>query len=57
VQLIGSFMMLFMTERLQRGTWPFTIFGPVTLAGSSASCCATVSWVVVSAAAAGLGRP
>jgi MFS transporter, CP family, cyanate transporter len=54
-QLIGSFMMLFMTERLQRGTWPFTIFGPVTLAGLVGIVLCDGVWVVVSAAAAGLG--
>src|SRR4051794_11698162 len=54
-QLIGSFMMLFMTERLQRGTWPFTIFGPVTLAGLLGIVLCDGGWVVVSAAAAGLG--
>jgi len=54
-QLIGSFMMLFMTERLQRGTWPFTIFGPVTLAGLLGIVLCDGVWVVVSAAAAGLG--
>jgi MFS transporter, CP family, cyanate transporter len=54
-QLIGSFMMLFMTERLQRGTWPFTIFGPVTLAGLLGIVLCDGIWVMVSAAAAGLG--
>ena len=48
-------MMLFMTERLQRGTWPFTIFGPVTLAGLVGIVLCDGVWVVVSAAAAGLG--
>jgi CP family cyanate transporter-like MFS transporter len=54
-QLIGSFMMLFMTERLQRGTWPFMIFGPVTLAGLVGIVLCDGVWVIVSAAAAGLG--
>jgi CP family cyanate transporter-like MFS transporter len=54
-QLIGSFMMLFMAEKLQRGTWPFTIFGPVTLAGLLGIVVCDGIWVVVSAAAAGLG--
>ena len=48
-------MMLFMAERLQRGTWPFTIFGPVTLAGLIGIVLCDGVWVVVSAAAAGLG--
>ena len=54
-QLIGSFMMLLMSERLQRGTWPFTIFGPVTLAGLLGIVLCDGVWVVISAAAAGLG--
>jgi CP family cyanate transporter-like MFS transporter len=54
-QLFGSFIMLFMTERLQRGTWPFTIFGPVTLAGLLGIVLCDGVWVVVSAVAAGLG--
>jgi CP family cyanate transporter-like MFS transporter len=54
-QVIGSFMMLLMTERLQRGTWPFTIFGPLTLAGLLGIVLCDGVWVVVSAAAAGLG--
>lgn len=54
-QLIGSFIMLFMTERLQRGNWPFTIFGPVTLAGLLGIVLCDGVWLVVSAAAAGLG--
>ena len=47
--------MLFMAEKLQRGTWPFTIFGPVTLAGLLGIVLCDGIWVVVSAAAAGLG--
>ena len=54
-QLIGTFMMLFMSERLQRGSWPFTIFGPVTVLGILGIVLCDGVWVVVSAAAAGLG--
>lgn len=54
-QLIGSFAMLFMAERLQRGPWPFLIFGPVTLAGLLGIVLCDGVWIVVSAAAAGLG--
>ena len=54
-QVIGSFVMLFMAERLQRGTWPFTIFGPVALAGVLGIVLCDGVWVVISAAAAGLG--
>ena len=42
-QLIASFIMLAMTERLQRRSWPFTVFGPVTLSAYSASFSATAS--------------
>jgi CP family cyanate transporter-like MFS transporter len=54
-QLIGSFIMLFMAERLQRGAWPFTIFGPVTVLGLAGIVLCDGVWVVVSAAVAGLG--
>jgi CP family cyanate transporter-like MFS transporter len=54
-QLVGSFIMLAMTERLQRGSWPFTVFGPVTLLGILGIVLCDGIWVVVSAAAAGLG--
>ena len=32
-QLAGSFVLLAMAERLQRGSWPFTVFGPLTVLG------------------------
>jgi CP family cyanate transporter-like MFS transporter len=54
-QLVGSFIMLAMTERMQRGSWPFTVFGPVTLLGILGIVLCDGIWVVVSAAAAGLG--
>jgi MFS transporter, CP family, cyanate transporter len=54
-QVIGSFVMLFMPERLQRQNWPFTVFGPVTLAGLLGIVITDGIWIVVSAAAAGLG--
>ncbi len=54
-QVIGSFFMLFTAERLQRQSWPFTIFGPVTLAGLLGIVLCDGIWIVVSAAAAGLG--
>jgi MFS transporter, CP family, cyanate transporter len=54
-QVIGSFVMLAMAERLQRQSWPFTIFGPVTLAGLLGIVLCDGVWIVVSAAAAGLG--
>jgi CP family cyanate transporter-like MFS transporter len=54
-QVIGSFFMLVTAERLQRQSWPFTIFGPVTLAGLLGIVLCDGIWIVVSAAAAGLG--
>jgi CP family cyanate transporter-like MFS transporter len=54
-QVIGSFAMLVTAERLQRQSWPFTIFGPVTLAGLIGIVLCDGIWIVVSAAAAGLG--
>ena len=54
-QLIGSFAMLGMPERLQRGIWPFTIFGPVSALGLIGIVTGDDFWVVVSAAAAGFG--
>ena len=54
-QLFGSFIMLAMAERLQRGTWPFIVFGPFTLLGLLGIVLCDGIWIVVSAAAAGLG--
>jgi CP family cyanate transporter-like MFS transporter len=54
-QVIGSFVMLVTAERLQRQSWPFTVFGPITLAGLLGVVLTDGIWVVVSAAAAGLG--
>lgn len=54
-QLFGSFSMLVMSERMLRGSWPFVIFGPVTFAGLLGMVLCDGIWIVVSAAAAGLG--
>lgn len=54
-QIVGSFVMLAMPERLQRGSWPFTVFGPVTLLGLLGIVFCDGAWILVSAAAAGLG--
>ena len=54
-QLFGSFIMLAMSERLQRGTWPFTLFGPFTLLGLLGIVLCDGVWLVLSAAVAGLG--
>ena len=44
-----------MSERLQRRSWPFTIFGPVTALGLIGMVLCDGIWIVVSAAAAGIG--
>lgn len=54
-QVIGSFLMLAMSERLQRQSWPFVIFGPITIVGLIGIVMADGVWIVVSASAAGLG--
>jgi CP family cyanate transporter-like MFS transporter len=54
-QIIGSFLMLTMPERLQRQSWPFLIFGPVTMLGLIGIVMADGIWILVSASAAGLG--
>jgi CP family cyanate transporter-like MFS transporter len=54
-QVIGSFAMLITAERIQRQSWPFTVFGPVTLAGLLGIVLGDGFWIVASAAMAGLG--
>jgi CP family cyanate transporter-like MFS transporter len=54
-QLIGSCLMLAIPERLQRQSWPFTIFGPITLLGLIGIVACDGVWILVSAAAAGAG--
>jgi CP family cyanate transporter-like MFS transporter len=54
-QVIGSFVMLMTAERLQRQSWPFTVFGPLTVAGLLGVVLCDGIWIMVSAAAAGLG--
>jgi MFS transporter, CP family, cyanate transporter len=54
-QLVGSFFMLAMSERLQRQSWPFTIFGPVTVLGLIGMVVGDGVWILVSAAATGIG--
>jgi CP family cyanate transporter-like MFS transporter len=54
-QVIGSFVMLATPEWLQRKSWPFTVFGPVTLFGLLGIVLCDGIWVVISAALAGLG--
>jgi CP family cyanate transporter-like MFS transporter len=54
-QLFGSFFMLAMSERLQRQSWPFLIFGPITALGLIGMMLCDGIWIIVSAAAAGMG--
>lgn len=54
-QLIGSFVMLAMPERMQRGHWPFTVFGPITAIGLLGLVFCDGIWIQLSAAAAGIG--
>ena len=54
-QLIGSFFMLAMSERLQRKSWPFTIFGPITVLGLIGVVLCDGIWMLVSATALGIG--
>jgi MFS transporter, CP family, cyanate transporter len=54
-QLIGSFMMLAVPERLQRRSWPFTIFGPITVLGLVGLVLCDGLWLIVTAIATGIG--
>ena len=54
-QLIGSFFMLSMSERLQRQSWPFTLFGPLTVLGLIGIVAGDGVWILVAAAATGMG--
>ena len=54
-QLFGSFLMLAMSERLQRQSWPFLIFGPITALGLIGMMLCDGIWIIISAAAAGMG--
>jgi CP family cyanate transporter-like MFS transporter len=54
-QLIGSFIMLAMPERLQRQSWPFAVFGPLMALGSLGIVLTEGIWIVISATMAGFG--
>ena len=54
-QLFGSLIMLAMPERLQRQSWPFTVFGPLMALGSLGIVLTDGIWIVISAAMAGFG--
>jgi CP family cyanate transporter-like MFS transporter len=52
-QLVASFILLATAEHLQRHTWPFTVFGPLTLAGLLGVALGDGLWIVLSAAVVG----
>jgi len=54
-QLIGSFMMLMVPERLQRQSWPFTVFGPITLLALIGLVTCDGIWLIVMAIITGIG--
>ncbi|AMN38978.1 MFS transporter [Rhodoplanes sp. Z2-YC6860] len=54
-QLIGSFMMLMVPERLQRQSWPFTVFGPITLLALIGLVTCDGTWLIVMAIITGIG--
>jgi len=46
-QLLASLVLLLTAERMQRKTWPFTVFGPLTFAGLIAVVVGDGVWVVI----------
>jgi CP family cyanate transporter-like MFS transporter len=54
-QIIGSFLMLTVPERLQRKSWPFTIFGPMTVCGLIGVIVSDGIWLTIAAIATGVG--
>jgi CP family cyanate transporter-like MFS transporter len=48
-QLVASFVMLAMAESLQRKSWPFTIFGPLTVVGMIGIVLSEGTWLILSA--------
>ena len=52
-QLAASFFLLAMAESLQRKSWPFTIFGPLTVLGVIGILLGSGTWLVLSAALVG----
>jgi len=54
-QLIGSFLMLLVPERLQRRSWPFTVFGPLTMLGLIGIIIGDGIWMIIAATVAGFG--
>lgn len=54
-QLIGSFLMLVVPERLQRKSWPFSVFGPVTVLGLLGVIFCDGIWMIIAATTMGIG--
>ena len=54
-QLFASFILLGTAERLQRQTWPFLVFGPMTALGLLGIALCDGVWIVLSAAVTGFG--
>jgi CP family cyanate transporter-like MFS transporter len=54
-QLIASLLLLATAEHVQRYTWPFTVFGPLAIAGLAGVVLGDGLWIVLSAAAVGCG--
>ena len=52
-QLVASFVLLAMSETLQRQSWPFTVFGPLTVLGLIGIVLGDGIWVAISAAVMG----
>ena len=53
-QLIGSFVIMAVPERLQRKSWPFTVFGPITLLGLIGVVLCDGIWLIVAATVTGI---
>jgi MFS transporter, CP family, cyanate transporter len=54
-QLIGSFLMLVVPERLQRKSWPFSAFGPLTALGLVGVMFCDGIWMIAAAIVMGVG--
>lgn len=52
-QIIASFVLLAMAEKIQRKSWPFIVFGPLTVVGLVGIAAADGIWLVVSAIVVG----
>ena len=52
-QILASILLLAMAEKMQRKSWPFTIFGPLTVLGVVGILAGEGYWIVLSAAVLG----